>query len=366
MYQVLFIIHGMGAGERPADDPHWWTGVVDGLRRSAKKYKHDKELVLGETASAGQVLIVPLSYHEQFDTVRAKWRQQSATEAGWIPLLQQLAFKDPAAMAKFPVWVQGAGKFFWTHVLDVLLYRFAADYTIPIRETVATRIAEAWNRADLDNGTNTPVHFLAHSLGTSVLHDSICFLGSDPAFGPGTHRIASIISCANVSWVLQDDFPAYDSIDRPRGAPPPPQGMTSAYFSFRHELDPIAEIVKTFRGDEHGWPANGYRDEVTIDVKDWNVHGYDHYLDNPTTHLRLFERLWPTEAWSDRRDPALVEFRNAPGNPCPIAIARARHDLTALFAQPFQHTLDGFIDVTVEMFKIFDAARQACKQEGGL
>ena len=363
MYQILFLIHGMGAGERPANDPRWWTGVVDGLRRSAKKYGHDKDFTLGSPSAAGQVLVVPLTYHDIFDDVRAKWRAEKGSEPGWIPLLQQLAFNDPNAMAKLPGWVQTAGSFFWSHVLDVLLYRFVSDYTIPIREIVATQIGEAWSKADLDNGTNTPVHFLSHSLGTAVLHDSIAFLAADPAFGAGTHMISSIISCANVSSVLENGFPAYDSIDRPRSATPP--GMTSAQFSFRHELDPIAEVVKTFRGDEHGWPAKGYRDEVTLDVKDWNVHGYDHYLANPVTHLRLFERLWPTEPWAGVRNKAIDEYKNAPGTPCPMAIAQARKDLGAIFSKPFPHTLLGFIDVVAETFRVFDAARAACTLEGG-
>ena len=365
MYQILFVIHGMGAGARPAGDPQWWTSVVDGLRKSARKYGHDKEFVLGGQREAGQVLVVPLTYHQIFDEVRAKWSEQSASETGWVPLAQQLAFNDPRAMAKLPGWVQRAGKFFWTHVLDVLLYRYVAEFTIPIRELIAFQIEDAWSKADLDNDTNTSVHFLAHSLGTAVLHDSIAFLGQDPAFGAGTHQISSIITCANVSWVLENGFPAYDSIDRPRNAPPPPQGMTAAYFSFRHELDPIAEIVKTFRADEHGWPPSSYRDEVAIDVKDWNVHGYDHYLDNPIAHLRLFQRLWPTESWAERRDPALVEYRNAPGTPCPMAIALARRELAAIYAKPFPHTPDGFVDVVVETVRVFEIAQLACKQEGG-
>lgn len=364
MYQLLFVIHGMGAGARPANDPHWWTGVVDDLRVIAKTYKHDRDLVL-DAPKPGQVLVVPLTYHQLFDDIRDRWSRQTPNEAGWLPLVQQLAFRDPAALAKLPGWATSAGSFFWTHVLDVLLYRYVSDFTIPIRELVATQIAEAWNRADMDNGTNTPVHFLAHSLGTAVLHDSIAFLGADPGFGPATHMITSIVTLANVSWVLENGFPAYDSIDRPITAPPPPDGMTEAYFSFRHELDPIAEIVRTFRGDHHGWPANGYRDEVAIDVKDWNVHDFTHYLDNPIAHLRLFERLWPNEDWTSRRDASIVAYKSAPGNPCPAALAAARADLEALFAHPFPQTTDGFIDVAVATFRVFEKARGACRQQGG-
>ena len=365
MYQLLFLIHGIGAGARAANDPHWWSGVVDDLRASARPYKHDADLVLS-APKAGQVLVVPLTYHQIFDDVRSKWAQQSPNEAGWLPLLQQLVAHDPAALAKLPGWAQSAGSFFWTHVLDVLLYRFVGDFTIQIRELVATQIAEEWSRADLANGATTPVHFLAHSLGTAVLHDSLGVLGQDPAFGPGTHTIASIVTLANVSWVLeQPGLPAYASIDRPINAPPQPGGMTAAAFSFRHELDPVAEVLKTFRGDEHGWPADSYRDEVAIDVKDWNVHAYTHYLDNPITHLRLFERLWDGEPWDARREPAILAYRKSPGTPCPQAIADARQQLLAIFSKPFPDTVHGFIDVVAETYRVFGAARAACGQGGG-
>ena len=364
MYQLLFLIHGMGAGARPAGDPDWWPSVLDGIRRSAKPFKHDAKFVTS-APKAGQVLVVPLTYHQLFDQVRAQWAQQSPSEVGWLPLLQQLAFGDPVAVAKLPGWAQGAGSFFWTHVLDVLLYRYVAEFTIPIRELIAEQIAEAWNRADLDNGTNTPVHFLAHSLGTAVLHDSIAFMGQDPAFGPGTHMISTVVTCANVSAVLENGFPPYDSIDRPIFAPPPPNGMTAMHYSFRHELDPIAEVVKTFRGDNHGWPTNGYRDEVAIDVKDWNVHGYSHYLDNPVVHLRLFERLFPTEPWAARREPAVAAYKSAPGKRCPLAIAAARQELDAVVSRPFAQTPDGLIDAVVETVRVFQNARAACAQEGG-
>ena len=107
MYQLLFVIHGMGAGARPANDPDWSKEIVDDLRASAKTWKHDKDLVLG-TPKAGQVLVVPLTYHQLFDDIRAKWSQQTPNATGWLPLLQQLAFHDPAALAKLPGWATSA------------------------------------------------------------------------------------------------------------------------------------------------------------------------------------------------------------------------------------------------------------------
>jgi len=361
MYQLLFLIHGMGAGSRAAGDPPWFADVVADLRASAQAYGHEKDLVLS-SPKAGQVLVVPLTYHQLFDHLRAQWSEQSPNSAGWLPLLRALAFTDPQVLVKLPGWVATAGEFFWTHVLDVLLYRYVSELTVPIRDEVATQIADAWHKADLDNGANTAVHLVAHSLGTCVLHDSIATLGADPAFSPATHLIQSVVTCANVSSVLQTNFPAYTSIDRPVDAPPPPDGMVAAHFSFRHELDPIA-AVRTFRGDLHGWPASGYRDEAATDVKDWNVHGYLHYLDNPIVHLRLFERLWPREAWAERRDGAIQTYKDSPGTPCPSAIAKVRKELRAVLSQPLPDTTTAFLDVVSRTVQVLERARQACSVE---
>jgi len=361
MYQLLFLIHGMGNGAQPADAPSWHADVVAGLRASAKTYAHDKDLVLA-TPNAGQVLVVPLTYHQLFDQLREKWAAQSPDATGWLPLAKSLAFSDPQVLGKLPGWINTAGEFFWTHVLDALLYRYVPEMTVPIRDEIATQIATAWHKADLDNGANTSVHFVSHSLGTCVLHDAIATLGGDPGFSPGTHLIDSIVTCANVASVLETNCPAYTSIDRPADADPPPDGMVGSYFSFRHELDPVA-AVKTFRGDQHGWPASGYQDEVTKEVKDWNVHGYSHYLDNPVVHLRLFERLWPRENWASRRDGAILAYKASPGTPCPAAIAAVRQQLATILAPPLPQTPAGFIDVVSKTVQVLQGARQACAAE---
>jgi hypothetical protein len=363
MYQLLFLIHGMGTGARPAADPNWWPEVISGLRKSAKAFGHDADLVLS-SPKPRDIFVVPLTYHQFFDDIRAKWAVKSPTTAGWLPLLEALVFSDPEPAANFPGWVTAAGEFFWTHVLDVLLYRYVPEFTVPIRDEVATQIADAWHKADLDNGANTEVHFVAHSLGTAVLHDAIATLAQDPAFSPGTHRISSLVTCANVSSVLENGLLAYGSADRPIDADPPPEGMTAEYFSFRHELDPIA-AVKTFRGDLNEWPPIGYRDEVAIDVKDWNVHGYSHYLDNPIVHLRLFERLWPTEPWKTRRDTAIHDYKASPGTPCPIAIAKARQDLKSILSQSFPDSAIGLLDAVSKTVGALQAARKACTKEAG-
>lgn len=360
MYQLLFVIHGMGSGERPANDPDWWTGLLENLRKDARTYAHDGDLVM-KSPKSGQILVVPLTYHQFFDAIRAQWSQQGP-DSGWLPLLKQLVFSDPQVLAKLPEWVQSAEEFFWTHILDVLLYRYVNEFRTPIRDSVATQIAEAWHKADMDNGANTPVHFVAHSLGTSVLHDSICLLASDPGFSPGTHLISSVVTCANVSSALETNYPAYKSVDRVVNAAPPPDGMTAAHFSVRHELDPIT-AVKTFRGDLHGWPADCYHDSVTIEVKDWNVHGYSHYMANPVVHIKLFERLWQTEPWASRLPGAMTAYRNSPGTACPVAISQARQGLKEILAHPWPSTPIGLLDAGSRTIKVLRDAKKACEAE---
>lgn len=364
MFQLLFVVHGMGAGARAANDAVWSKELVAALKRDAGAYKHADDVVTS-APKAKQVLVVPITYHQFFDDIRTRWAQQSGDEAAWLPLLKGLALTEPALLPKLPDWVATAGHFFWTHVLDVLLYRYVNEFRAPIRDAVATQIADAWHKADLANGARTPVHFLAHSLGTSVLHDALAFLGSDPGFSSGTHAIASVLTCANVTSVLETNFPTYGSIDRPVDADPPPDGMTDAFFSFRHELDPIA-AVKAFRGDLHGWPAAGYRDEVTIDVKDWNLHGAAHYAANPVVHLRLFERLWPTEPWAGRRDEAIKRYQASPGTPCPAALATLRQELKRTLSEIHGETPVQLLETASRTVRAIADARTACGVEGGI
>ena len=362
MYQLLFVIHGMGAGERPASNPDWSADLIKSLKGYAKSVGHQADFVT-RSPGAGQVLIVPLTYHDYFDKLRASWKGTSPNSMGWIPLLQQMLAGDPSMAAKVPGWAAKAGEFFWTHVLDVLLYRFIpAGFTTPIRDDVALQIEEAWHKADIDNGAPTPVHFLSHSLGTAVLHDAICRMATYPEFGPGTHEINTLITVANVSHVLENGNATYASADRTLNCVPPPTGMTRAYYSFRHELDPIA-AVKAFAAEKNGWPATDYFGDVFKDVKDWNVHGYTHYTDHPGVHYRLMHRMWSDDGILAKLPQAVKDYTNTPGTPCPNAIARARQNLMAVTIPPADAPVAEFIETLVEVFAILLVAAKACDLE---
>lgn len=363
MYQLLFIIHGMGAGAAKPGDPHWSESVLTAIKKAAKPFNHDTHFVLANP-KAGDVLVTPISYFGFFDKIRKQWDDQSHDAGVWLQQLKVLPDLDAGAKAKLPGWVADAGDFFWTHVLDVILYRFVpTDFTIPIRIEIARQVATARQRADAANGTLTPVHFVSHSLGTAVLHDSLCYLSTKPGFDPKTSAIDSLVTLANVSGILETDYPVYGSADRPGTAPLPPDGLTDAFLSFRHECDPFT-CVRQFRGDKSGWSGGGYADDVTKCIKEWNVHGFVHYLNDPQTHMELFRRLWPVEPWPARKAAAIAAYPASPGKPCPVALANLRTELRAIIAAAqSQGDVMHFIDVVIKAINAFKSAEEACKQE---
>jgi len=82
-------------------------------------------------------------------------------------------------------------------------------------------------------------------------------------------------------------------------------------------------------------------------------------------HLRLFEALWPEEPWAERRDPAIVAYKTAPGTPCPAAIAKSRLAFREILAQPWPDTPIGLLDVVSRTMRVLSDARAACIAEGG-
>ncbi|MBK8057876.1 MAG: hypothetical protein IPK33_08360 [Gemmatimonadetes bacterium] len=367
MYQLLFVIHGMGSGDRGSDAGNWSDGVLKSLLGAAEPFGLSKRLKVTNPKS-GDVLVVPLTYHQFFDETRTKWATEQPHRDAWAALLKGLlggastvaGGKD--AEAKVDEWLVSATGFFWSHILDVLLYRFSGDHMAPIRNHVASEIAKAWSQADFINDARTPVHFVAHSLGTAVLHDALCTLAAEPGFGPATQRINTILTLANVSSVLQTNFDPYREANRPVSAPPSPGGMTERFIYCRHDVDPIP-AVKPFDAEKHGWPVDGWDEEVLVDIKEWNVHGYTHYLDNPDAHLQLFERVWPTIDWASRWEAARQKYRESAGAKCPQAIAALRESLRNVIRAIKADDVFEAIETGIMAYSAMEKARDSCRQE---
>ena len=200
---IVFLLHGMGKNAAAS----WHNKPVKVLNSALKFYPG---LTFSSSSLGRRFDIVPLNYDEFFERRREMWADNFGR------LLTEMKKSDGLSRSLSQTGAKRLARihdsttndsFFNTHVLDVLIYR----YTLvgeQIRVSIAKQIAGA-----LAEGINRPFHFIAYSLGTSVLHDTLHKLYSGAswrnkkrirrAFKPATMKADSVIMVANVSRVLQ-------------------------------------------------------------------------------------------------------------------------------------------------------------------
>jgi hypothetical protein len=258
--------------------------------------------------------IKPFEYDSVFNTWRAK-----AAE-GLQPLLAALRAADLSPLIEeFTEWHAELedDDAFKTHWLDVLLYRLTV-LSVRVQLKLARYIAE---NVGIKGGQN--VHVLAHSLGTSLAHDTLATLyipKPDPEkpenLPVDACRLGSLHLFANVSRVLETSpNEVHESIVHPcRG------GCTVRYFQYRHALDPIT-WPRPFRPvhsdvwtDPFPLPADRYGEQRPELVTEINTHAIGHYLRDPECHVWFLNALG-------------ILFRPSASD---IAQARAVHKQTSL------------------------------------
>jgi hypothetical protein len=160
---------------------------------------------------------------------------------------------------------------------------------------------------------------IAHSLGTSVAHDTLHEMfsataqRSEIALGQLTFPNA-LVMLANVSRVLESDIDVYSSIVAP-GAPAAPRFAVRHYVNAFHEWDPIPaaapfEPVST-------WPAPAVREDglftnVRIsDIEELDVHSAEHHIRNPRVHGPMLNALFDSRILrADDIDKAYAKYRS--------------------------------------------------------
>ncbi len=273
---LLFVIHGMGV-----HDQGWEDDLKTKLTDLTTRYP-----AFQETSLWNHVKLIPIRYDNHIVDALNQWQTEAGTasvfaEANKIDGSESLAWLNDIANED--------SDFFWSHVADVVIYRFFELYRDRIRASVAKQIVDPIMAIPKSQRDFSRVLFLAHSLGTSVLHDSLHLLGTNQfagltnAFSPPTARFRAIMTLANVSRVLQNDINAYDSIVQP-GPHNKRNSNCSRFFNFRHELDPIC-MVRRF--DPEHFSTRGYIHRTLEHYHDWNLHGFEHYLDHPRVHIPL-------------------------------------------------------------------------------
>jgi hypothetical protein len=283
-------------------DAGWAGSLKQEIRKSFDAYQK-----LKASGIAGSFDFVELVYDDVFEEWRKMWKDDAAAAA--------------AAMTKLGLDGGVAGKlvslanaptgdsFFQTHVLDVVLYRYVRQIREQVDETLRDRILGHLNA--FPQGQLPQWSAIAHSLGTSVLHNTLVGMFTQPVDQPGggvhlgdAYMPAFLFMVANVSkvlWNLGGDF--YAGPVKPHVAET--MGMCWRYCNFRHLLDPVP-AVDPFDPPGPWFPPHIDRKRVYADVElpkddiqNLNVHGLLHYWSHPLVHVEIINTL--------TRAPELIE-----------------------------------------------------------
>jgi len=259
------------------------------------------------------VKIVPLSYDDFFDEQREKWANDASSVSELMTKFPKSDFESHFSKIEATNLLNlqaGLAKdsFFNTHVLDVLLYRFTT-----VGERIRVSIAK--QIVDVLRGADAPTFgFMAHSLGTSVIHDTLHALYShrtwrknkiSKVFTPGNYKASYLIMLANVSRVLQSpkrNALAYKSKVRPGAG-----GVCKHMLNVANDYDPFAQVKPFMPGDQ--WLSgreDKYQHLHLNSVTRPNVHAFTHYLENPAVYTKILQWYTTEGSITDKEKKAAI------------------------------------------------------------
>ena len=286
---LILIVHGMGTHSRASVLKEFKNGI----KMALSLYE---DYTLSDLESA--VKLEPVIYSDLIDKHRDGLKNNAAPLAevlGGIGGELSLVSEAAGIVNEIDAGV-GGDHFFYTHWLDVILYR----YTM-LNEPIQAKLAEAVGKGLTTRGRSSKdIHIVAHSLGTAVSHDALAKIYGTTAFDdpnlprldPGVSPIGSLHQVANVSRLLQSFVRARSSIVRPGS-----KGCLGRFNEYRHKLDPFT-VPRPFDPTNNGqWISAAnfediYKLAIASEVIEANTHGLAHYLANPKFHVSLLKSIW--------------------------------------------------------------------------
>jgi hypothetical protein len=292
--RIIFMIHGMGD-----QDATWHQASAAALRSRYENpiYTHREYDFLS------RYRVLPLSYYDILERYRKQWAegpQQILDLLGGDEFFKESIPANERSSTLDSIYdsvetVRAGDSFFWTHILDVLLYRFSIIVRAEVNLEVGKQIAQGLD--DYPNRHSWSI--VARSLGTSVIHNVLNALYTEdtfldrPRLRPDHTRPLVLAMVANVSRVLQlPNLKVLRSPVRPGGLAE--GALCWHYLNCRHKYDPLTWF-KPFDPDDGLWlDALGQsryihaRPEI---MKQLNVHDCIHYLNDPDVHVPLFRML---------------------------------------------------------------------------
>lgn len=281
----VFLVHGMGNFE-----PGWSLALQGEIRKTFGSYKSVAALALVDRFE-----FVEVTYNDVFEKWRKQWKEDADAAAKLATGLQLDAgvASKLVTLAKAPT----GDSFFQTHVLDVVMYRYLKQFSAEVCQSVRKQILDRLNA--FPKGQLPSWSAVAHSLGTSVLHDTLHAMFTQPVDNEllgDAYMPAYLFMVANVGKVLWNrggDF--YSSVVRPHVVDT--MGLCWRYGNFDHQLDPFTH-VDGFDPPSSWFPAGVARDriyaDITIpkdDIQELNVHSLSHYWSHPDVHVEIIRSL---------------------------------------------------------------------------
>jgi hypothetical protein len=289
--------------------PAWADAAIATLKQGAKTCGVADRL-------EQEVRFHAISYGEVFDELLADWDR---TAEG----LETKAQAAGSALGDVIQFLRGTGdpvrSFFWSHAIDVALYRFFPQVSRQVRARVLEQLVTVLEEAMRGGRINASV--LAHGLGTAVAHDALAQLGSRPlggshAFMVGNFRFDTLFMLCNVSCALQTDFDPYKSVVHPMSVDPT-TAYTGLYFNFKHKFDPLP-MLRAFSPPDWG---RFYRPVEGLEhVLDFDIHSLGHYLRNPRVYVPILNRLLDDAVDEATTQAALEAFAKEKGPPCIVTM----------------------------------------------
>lgn len=343
----VFLVHGMGVHA---------AGWSDKLQGQIKK----GYTALGAGAAADfdtAYKFIEIEYDSVFQRILKQWQQNAG-------LIASLDADVQTSVHKWTDWLTGAantqGNFVWSHAVDVLFYRGSALLRADVRATVLSQILTPLRDALAREGSIPEWSVVAHSLGTSVAHDSLAALydtsvGGDPPVSPTDFRANLMMMVANVSRVLETHpYDVFASVVRP-ATNAAAQAACWSYLNVRHVLDPFV-YPKPFNPID--WPdaatvkAGAYKhlqpSHLHIETLKGvaNIHDIEHYFAHPAVMIEFFRRsLGKSAVTAAAEKQALFAFNNLPfGSTIAMQVKKRLEDLIGAAADDwpvFREIWDG-------------------------
>lgn len=306
---VLFLIHGVGDHDAKWADNETEGGPALALRRAWRKYSHYERT---KQELEEFVEFVPILYNDVFDSILDGWSDlagEAAALGGAVPdEMCQVAMDacEEAGNDKNKLIRYGG---------DVVLYKGFRLFAQRVQMKVIRRMAEVIAERTSAGGDQRDAFFvMAHSLGTTVAHDSLHhlatedwlkwepetearsdweresrlyrgLLGSGKTFQPPAFRFNAVFMLSNTSNLL------HTAAEEPYSSAVVPNGYCRNYLNFDHMLDPISKVGRFVM--PAAWMTTGR----VVDISDLNhlhavnFHAFDHYLAHPRVHIKVFMQL---------------------------------------------------------------------------